>query len=187
MIAKDYVPPGARGDFDQYQFVVSWSITSFRAQQGAVWEQSFPIAGAFDDDLVADVGQPIQGTVAEDGVVEEAQPFVHSPVAGDDEAGRPMAIVDQFVEIGRLLGGEPVQTEVVEDEQIGGQEGPETTIHRVVHSGLGHGLEEVIGVAEAHGVAGADGRVAQGLSQKALADASRSHQEDVLVLVQKLQ
>ena len=28
MIAKDYVPPWARGGFDQYQFVVSWSITS---------------------------------------------------------------------------------------------------------------------------------------------------------------
>ena len=37
MIAKDYVPPWARGDFDKYQFVVSWSITSLVAEQGAVW------------------------------------------------------------------------------------------------------------------------------------------------------
>ena len=42
-------------------------------------------------------------------------------------------------------------------------------------------------MAEAHGVSGADGRVAQGLGQETLADAGRSHQEDVLVLVQKLQ
>ena len=42
-------------------------------------------------------------------------------------------------------------------------------------------------MAEADGVAGADGRVAQGLGQEALADAVRSHQEDVLVLVEKLQ
>ena len=29
MITKDYVPPWARGDFDQYQFVVSRSITRY--------------------------------------------------------------------------------------------------------------------------------------------------------------
>ena len=33
------------------------------------------------------VGQTVQGAVAEDGVIEEAEPFVHGPVAGDDEAG----------------------------------------------------------------------------------------------------
>ena len=42
-------------------------------------------------------------------------------------------------------------------------------------------------MAETHGVSGADGRVAQGLSQEALADARRSHQQHVLVLVEKLQ
>ena len=86
MIAKDYVPPWARGDFDQYQFVVARSITSFSAQQSAVWGPPFPVAGAFDDNLAAGVGQSIEGAVAQDGVVEEAPPFVHGPVAGDDEA-----------------------------------------------------------------------------------------------------
>ena len=98
-----------------------------------------------------------------------------------------MAVEDEFVEVGGLLCGEPVQSEVVEDEQIGGQEGPKGTVCRVVDSGLGHGLEEVVGVAEADGVSGVDGGIAQGLGQKALADASRSHQEHVLVLVEKLQ
>ena len=37
MIAKDYVPPWARGDFDYYQVTVCRSITSLGAQQGAVW------------------------------------------------------------------------------------------------------------------------------------------------------
>ncbi len=123
MIAKDYVPPWARGDFDQYQFVVSRSITSLRAQQGAVWRQPFPVAGALDDDLVAGVGQAVESAVAEDRIVEEAEPFVHGPVAGDDEAGRPVAIEDELVEISGLLWGEPVQTEVVDDEEIGREEG----------------------------------------------------------------
>ena len=48
--------------------------------------QLFPVAGALDDDLVAGVGQAVQGSVAQNGVVEEAEPLFHSPVAGDDGA-----------------------------------------------------------------------------------------------------
>ena len=40
---------------------------------------------------------------------------------------------------------------------------------------------------EPDGVSGADGGIAQGLGQEALADASRSHQQHMLVLVEKLQ
>ena len=50
------------------------------------------VAGALNDDLVAGVGQAVQGAIAQDGIIEEAEPLVHSPVAGDDEAGRPMRI-----------------------------------------------------------------------------------------------
>ena len=84
-----------------------------------MWREPFPVAGAFDDDLVAGVGQPIQGAVAQDGVIEETQPFVHGPVAGDDEAGRPMPIEDEFVEVGGLLGGQAMETQVIEDSRSG--------------------------------------------------------------------
>ena len=97
-----------------------------------MWGQSLPVAGALDDDLVAGVGQAVQGAVAEDGIVEEAEPFFDGPVAGDDEAGGPVAVEDEFVEIGGLLWREPVQSQVVEDEQVGGEEGPEGAVHRVV-------------------------------------------------------
>ena len=53
--------------------------------------EPFTIAGALDDNLVAGIGQPAQGAVAEDGVVEETEPFLHGPVGCDDEAGDPMA------------------------------------------------------------------------------------------------
>ena len=84
-----------------------------------MWREPFPVAGAFDDDLVAGVGQPIQCAVAQDGVIEETQPFVHGPVAGDDEAGRPVPVEDEFVEVGGLLGGQAMETQVIEDEQVG--------------------------------------------------------------------
>ena len=47
----------------------------------------FPVAVSLDDDLVAGVGQAVQGTVAQDWVIKEAEPFLHGPVGGDDEAG----------------------------------------------------------------------------------------------------
>ena len=94
------------------------SITSFSAcaQQRTVWRLALPVAAAFNDDLIAGVGQPVEGAVAEDGVLEDAQPFLHGPVAGDDEAGGPVAVDDQLVEVCRLLGGEPVEPQVVKDE-----------------------------------------------------------------------
>ena len=74
--------------------------------------EPFAVAGALDDDLVAGVGQVIEGAAAENGVLEQAQPLVHGAVAGDEEAGGPVAVQDQLVEVGRLLGGEPVQAQV---------------------------------------------------------------------------
>ena len=88
-----------------------------------MWEQPFPVTGAFDDDLVAGVGQAVQSAVTEDGVVDEDEPFVHGPVAGDGEARSSMLVEDELVEVRRLLSGEPVQAQVVEDEQVRCQEG----------------------------------------------------------------
>ena len=72
-------------------------------QQSPVRGQPFPVAGALDDDLVAGVGQPVQGAIAQHGVVKDAQPFLHRPVAGDDQAGDPVAVEDELVEVGGLL------------------------------------------------------------------------------------
>ena len=65
---------------------------------------AFPGSWALDDDLVAGIGQPVQGAVAQDGVVKDAEPFLHGPVAGDDKAGDPVAVEDELVEVGGLLG-----------------------------------------------------------------------------------
>ncbi len=94
-----------------------------------------------------------------------------------------MPIEDEFVEVGGLLCREPVESQVAHDKQVWRQEGPKGAVCRVVDLGLGHGLEEVVGVAQAHGMSGADGGIAQGLGEEALADASGAHQEDMLMLV----
>ena len=99
--------------------------------------QFLSVAGPLNDDLETGVGQAVQGAVAQDGIIEEAEPFLHGPIAGDDEAGDPVSADDQFVQIGGLLSGEPVEAQVVQDEQVRGKEGAEGALHRVVHSGPG--------------------------------------------------
>ena len=63
----------------------------------------------------------------------------------------------------------PVEAQVAEDEQIGGHEGPEAPIHTVNYPGLGHGLEEIVGVDAANGMSSADAQGLQGLGEKSLA------------------
>ena len=130
--------------------------------------QFLPVAGPLDDDLVAGVGQAIERTVSQDWVFEEAEPLFHSPVAGDDESGGTVTADVQLVEVSRLLGGELVEAQVVQDEQGGREKGPEGALQGVVDSGLGHGPEEVVGMEES------DGRVAQSLRQEGLAHTSGS-------------
>ncbi len=71
-----------------------------------------------------------------------------------------MPVEDEFMQIGRLLSGEAVQPEVVQDEQVGCEKRPAGAVHLVVHTGLSHGFEEIVGVAEADGVSGTDGGIA---------------------------
>ena len=112
-------PVGRLGISEQY---VS-SISSFLGvEQRAVRREPLAVALALDHDLVAGVGEPVECAVAEDRVVEEAEPLLDGAVRGDDEAGAAVAPDNQLVEVDRLLCAEPVQPEVVEDQQVGGEE-----------------------------------------------------------------
>jgi hypothetical protein len=91
------------------------------------------------------VSESIEGALGEDGIVEESDPLVDGAVAGDDGGGAPVAFEDHLVEVTRLLGAEAPQAEVVEDEEIGGEETAEDLLGGVVGAGLVKGLEEVVG------------------------------------------
>ena len=64
---------------------------------------------------VAGIGQAVETAVAEDGLVEKAEPFLHSPIAGDDED--PVSAGDQLVDGGRLLAGEALEAQIGQNEQ----------------------------------------------------------------------
>lgn len=59
------------------------------------------------------VCQAVEGTVREDGVGEETNPFAYVAVAGDDEAGTTVALDDERVEVFGFLLAEAMEAEVV--------------------------------------------------------------------------
>ena len=54
----------------------------------------------------------------------------------------PMALGEHIVEIARLLGGELVQAEVVEEEQVRRERAPQFPLEGVVGPGLRERLQE---------------------------------------------
>ena len=93
------------------------------------------VAVAFHDDLVGVVGEAVEGALGEDGIVEEGDPLVDGPVGSDDGGGPTVALDDDLVEVAGLLGIEPAEPEVVDDEQVGSEEAPEDPLRGVVGAG----------------------------------------------------
>ena len=137
--------------------------------------------GAVEDDLVGAMGETVQGAVRQDRIIEQSDPFVDRPVTGEDRGGPPVPLDEDIVEVARLLGGELAQAEVVEDEQVGGQPGPEFSLEGVIGAGLVEGLEQLRHGDEADPVAGAAGAVAEGTGEEGLADADGTAEDDVFL------
>ena len=129
--------------------------------------EPFPVVGSPNYDLVAGVGQPVEGALTQNGILEQPQLFFHRPVAGDHEAGGPVSVEDQFVQLRRLLGGVKrcsprssriSRSEVRMERKLSSRE---LSTRAWVHD-----PEVVVGVNEAYCVSGPDGSVAQGLGQR---------------------
>ena len=150
-------------------------------QQCQVRRQPFPVAAIVDDDLVVRVGQATRVLLPRIGLSNRLNFSSTARLLVMTKLYAPLPVEDKVVEVRELLRSEPVQPQVVEDEKVRCKKVPDGAIHGVVHSALSHGLEEVVGVDETHGVSGAGGGVAQCLGQEALACAVRSYQEDVFV------
>jgi hypothetical protein len=91
------------------------------------------------------VREAIEGALGEDGIVEQSDPLVDGAVAGNDGGGTPVAFEDHLVEVAGLLCGQAPKPEVIEDEEVGGQEATEDLLGGVVGAGLVKRVEQVVG------------------------------------------
>ncbi|MEZ4479674.1 MAG: hypothetical protein R3B97_00775 [Dehalococcoidia bacterium] len=93
---------------------------------------------------------------------------------------------DERVEVLGLLLGEPVEAEVIDDKQVGGEVLTEGGFEAVVGTGLAEFAEEVIGPPEEDVVAPRRCRT-EGLGEEGLADTNWSDEEDVLLALEEVQ
>ena len=82
------------------------------------WAIRFP----FDDEIVGIAGEAIDGALRPHGIGKRGEPFVRPAVRGDDHRPDAIALEEEVVEIAALDGIEHVDGEVVENQEVDGDE-----------------------------------------------------------------
>ena len=83
-------------------------------------------------DAIGVVNDAVEDGVGERGDPDQVMPAVDGNLAGDDQRALVVAVLDDFKEIARLVGGERLRAPVIEDEQLdAGQGAQEPGVARV--------------------------------------------------------
>ncbi|MDE2967320.1 MAG: hypothetical protein OXS30_07550 [Chloroflexota bacterium] len=93
-----------------------WASHLLLFEQDEVFWELLAAAFAVDHSLVAGVGEPVGGAIAEDQVVEPSEPVLDTTVGGDRGARHQMTGDVQFLKVDRQLKVVRVQSEVVKDQ-----------------------------------------------------------------------
>ena len=133
------------------------------------------------------MGEPIESALAEHGVIEQRAPLLDRAVAGEDRRASAVPLQDEFVEVARLLGVEAAQPEVVDDQDVGGEQTPANLLGGVVGTRLVEQLEQLIGPQEEHGLAHTAGRVSDRRGEEGLADTHRADEDHILLALDEAQ
>jgi hypothetical protein len=135
--------------------------------------------------LVGVVGEAVEGALSEDGIVEERDPFLDGTVGGHDGGRSTVALDDDLVEVTGLLSGETPEAEVVDNEEVGCEEGPEGSLRGVIGTGLMDELEHVVAAQEANGAPGPAGGMAEGAREEGFADADGAEEGDIVTFFEE--
>ena len=98
-----------------------------------------------------------------------------------------MPFQNEFVEVARLLCVETAQPEIVDDQDVWGEQSPSDLLGRVVGTRLVEKPEEFIGPQEEHGLAHATGRVSDRAREEGLAHAHRTEEDHILLALDEAQ
>jgi hypothetical protein len=145
-----------------------------------------PEAGARDLDEVGAVGEPVEGGRGQERLAEEVRPLGPIAVAGQQDRGLLIPLVDDVIEVlgpGRAQGFE---AEVVEDQEIGTGVPEEALVVSAVGPAAGEVGEHLGGVDEQHVEAATTGLVGERLAEVTLAHPRGAVEQDVLVAFDEL-
>jgi hypothetical protein len=122
---------------------------------------------ALDDEVVGAAGEAIEGALRADGIGEGGEPFIGPAVAGDDQRAGAVAFEEDLIGVAALLGLHGVEGEVVEDQEVDGEELAEFGLVTLGEAGVLEGLEQRVRAEGEDGVAAA-GDVARAWARKLL-------------------
>src|SRR6266851_9708493 len=143
-------------------------------------------AGAGDLDEVGAVGEAIERGGGEEGLAEQLRPLGPIAIAGEEDRGFLIPLINDVVEVLRAGRAKAFETEVVEDEQIGAGVAETALVVGAVGPAPGEVGQHLRGVDEHDVEAAAAGFVGEGLTEVALADPGRAVEQDVLVALDEL-
>src|SRR5713101_5317469 len=143
-------------------------------------------AGAGDLDEVGAVGEPIERGGGEEGIAEQLRPLGPIAIAGEQDRGFLISLIDDVVEVLGAGRAKAFETEVVEDEQVGAGVAEEALVVGAVGSATGKMGQHLRGVDERVVEVAAAGLGGEGVGEMALADPGRAVEQDVLVALDEL-
>ena len=104
-----------------------------------------PVGLALDDEFPGGGLQPVDRGLGEQGVGERGQPLIGSPVRGDHGGRFEVPLDRDLVEVGGLGGVVGLECEVIDDEDVDGDEAAQFGVVGVVEpSGL-EAFEQPVG------------------------------------------
>ena len=77
-----------------------------------------PVGGALDDELEYRALQAVDRRLCEQSIGHHGDHLIRGPVARDNRADLPVPFDDEFVEVGGLSGFKPVESEIIEHEEV---------------------------------------------------------------------
>ena len=92
------------------------------------------------------VDDAVEDGVGEGGFADDVMPFGDGQLAGDQDRGVLVAVLDDFHEVAALIGVETVRAPIVEDEEVGLCEGAKQAgirLQKYSASQLHHGRVKV--------------------------------------------
>jgi len=100
---------------------------------------------ALDDEVVGAAGEAIEGALGADGIGEGGEPLIGAAIADDDQGAGAVAFEEDLVGVPAFLGLHGVEGEVIEDEQVDGEELAQLGLMALGEAGVLEGLEQGIG------------------------------------------
>jgi len=146
-----------------------------------------PMGFAVDDEIVGVAGQAIDGALRAHRIGEGGQPFVRATIRSDDDRAGAIPLQEEVVEVATLDRIEDIDREIIEDEEIDGDEFPEFGFVAVIEPRVLQQFQHLVGAAGQHGGAAPARDMAERVCKEGLADADGADDRHMGVTIEKAQ